>query len=182
MQHYALFVTGPPASGKSSVAESLARALPHFALLQKDPLKEALYDALHENNPMRESDPQAAITSRLLSDVAMRMLWALAPNCPRVILEANFHTLDPHERARFQSLEANKLEVNCWCPPEVAMQRFAARAGNRHPAHTLHTLTPEIFRESQPPFALSPVIEVDTTNPIDIPRLLQQISVLWPEL
>ncbi|HUY82281.1 MAG TPA: AAA family ATPase [Acidobacteriaceae bacterium] len=176
MQRYALFVTGPPASGKSSIVEPLARALPHFALLQKDPLKEALYDALHEGGP------QAATASRRLSDVARRMLWALAPGCPRVILEANFRTLDPQERARFQSLDANKLEVHCACPFEIAMQRFASRAANRHPAHTVQTLTSKIFRESQSPFGLSPVIEVDTTNPIDLPRLLQQIHTHWPEL
>lgn len=176
MQRYALFVTGPPASGKSSVVEPLAQALPYFALLQKDPLKEALYDA------MLQSDPQTPPASRLLSDVALRMLWALAPDCPRVILEANFRTRDPGERARFQSLHASKLEVHCVCPFDVALQRFAARAGKRHPAHTVHTLTPEIFAESEPPFALSPVIEVDTTKPIDLPRILDQIRIHWPGL
>lgn len=173
---YALFVTGPPASGKSSVAESIATALPGFALLQKDPIKEALYDA------MRESDPRAVTASRLLSDIALRMLWALARSCPRVILEANFRTLDPHERQHFQSLRADKLEVHCMCPFEVAQHRFAARAANRHPAHTVHTLTPEIFRESQSPFDLSPVIEVDTTKPLDLPPLLDRIRAHWPGL
>ena len=173
---YALFVTGPPASGKSSVVEPLARALPCFALLQKDPLKEALYEAMHE------ADPQNPPASRLLSNVARRMLWALAPDCPRVILEANFRTLDPDERARFQSLNAYKLEIHCVCPFEVALHRFASRAGNRHPAHTVHTLTPQVFAESQLPFALSPVIEVNTTTPIDVPRLLDQIRTHWPEL
>lgn len=176
MQRYALFLTGPPASGKSSVVTLLAQALPGFALLQKDSLKEALYDA------MREDDPRAAAASRRLSDIALRMLWALAPSCPRVILEANFRTLDPQERARFQLLDANKLEVHCVCPYEVALLRFESRATNRHPAHTVHTLTPEIFQESQSPFALSPVIDVDTTKPFDVPCLLEQIHAHWPAL
>lgn len=176
MQRFALFVTGPPASGKSSVVEPLARALPSFALLQKDPLKEALYEAMHQ------VDPHAPPPSRLLSDVALRMLWALAPDCPRVILEANFRTLDPEQRARFQSLSANKLEIHCVCPFEVALQRFASRAGKRHPAHTVHTLTPATFQESLPPFGLSPVIEVDTTKPIDVLRLLEAIRSHWPEV
>ena len=176
MQRYALFVTGPPASGKSTIAMSIAQALPGFALLQKDPLKEALYDA------MRESDPLTSTSSRFLSNAALHMLWALAPSCPRVVLEANFRTVDPHERQRFHSLRVNKLEVHCVCPFEVAVQRFSARAANRHPAHTVHALTPEIFHESKSPFGLSPVIEVDTAKPIDSPRLLDQIRTYWPGL
>lgn len=173
---YALFVTGPPASGKSSIAESIAQALPGFTLLQKDPLKEELYD--ETPGDIRN----AATTSRRLSDTALRMLWGRAPGYPRVILEANFRTLDPLERVRFQSLDAKKLEVHCVCSFEVAMQRFASRAARRHPAHTVHDLSREIFQESQSPFGLSPVIEVDTTSPINMTALLQRIFTCWPEI
>jgi predicted kinase len=174
---YALFITGPPASGKSSVAESLARALPNFALLQKDTLKESLYESLHEDGA-----DLAITTSRQLSDAATRMLWAIAPNCPRIILETNFRTLDPQERDRFHSLDANKLEVHCHCRPEVAMRRFAARALGRHPAHTLTELSQKVYQESQSPFDLAPLIQLDTTTPVDISQLLQQIHAHWPDL
>jgi predicted kinase len=171
---YVLFVTGPPASGKSSVAESLAQALPGFALLQKDPLKEELYDE------MPDAIRKSGTASRRLSDTALRMLWARASSFPRVILEANFRTLDPQERESFQSLDANKVEAHCMCPFEVAMHRFAARASRRHPAHTVHDLSREIFKESQSPFGLSPVIEVDTTLPFDVTGLVKKICAYWP--
>jgi len=174
--HYALFVTGPPASGKSSIAESIAQALPGFTLLQKDPLKEELYDDMPDN--ARKADA----ASRRLSNTALRVLWGHAANYPRVIVEANFRTLDPQERGRFQSLDANKLEVHCSCPFEVAMQRFASRAAKRHPAHTVHDLSREIFQESQSPFRLSPVIEIDTTSPIDMTSLIRKICTYWPEV
>lgn len=173
---YALFVTGPPASGKSSIAESVTKSLPGFTLLQKDPLKEELYDEMPDD--VRKTGP----ASRKLSDTALRMLWGRAPSYPRVVLEANFRTLDPLERERFLSLDANKLEVHCFCPFEVALQRFASRSAKRHPAHTVHDLSRETFQESQAPFGLSPVIEVDTTSPINMTSLVQRICAYWPEM
>lgn len=175
-QFHALFVTGPPASGKSTVAAALAQALPDFALLEKDLLKEVLYDAT------LQSAPTALTASRKLSDAAIGLLWTLAQRCPRVILEANFHTLDPRERARFESLDANKLEVHCVCPFKVAARRFAVRAASRHPAHTVHELSGEVFKESASPFGLSSLIEVDTANPLDLSGLIKQIRSHWPEL
>lgn len=169
-RHYALFVTGPPASGKSVVAEYLAEALPGFVLIQKDVLKEALFDG------------GTAGGSRALSDAAMESLWALAPKSPRVILEANFRTQDARERERFAKLKAEKLEIHCWCPAEVAMRRFAERAGKRHPAHSVMGLSQEIYEESQAPFGLGPLIRLDTTEAVDLPMLLEQVRRQWPEL
>lgn len=176
MPRYALFVTGAPASGKSLIAGFLAETLRSFALLEKDALKEALYEELHGD------DCDAAAFSKRLSDTAIRLMWTLAPNCPRVILEANFRTLDAQERERFQTLKANKLEVHCRCEAEEAMRRFAARAGARHPAHTVKELTEETYRESQAPFGLGPLIEVDTTAPVDLTKLLERVRAHWPDV
>ena len=171
---YAIFVTGPPASGKSTVAEFVANALPAFVLLQKDVLKEALFEVLHGN-------AGEAVLSRQLSDAAIRLLWTLAPKCPRVILEANFRTLETMERERFQALDAKKLEVHCSCPFEVARRRFAFRATERHPAHTLRDLSREIYEESEAPFGLSPLIQLDTTSPVDLPEIVNWVRRQWPE-
>jgi predicted kinase len=173
---YAIFVTGPPASGKSTVAEFLYDSLPDFALLQKDSLKEALF------NGLQESGVEAATVSRRLSDAAIQLLWALAPRCPRVILEANFRTREPLERERFRVLDAKKLEVHCWCPPDVAMRRFGARAAERHPAHAVKNLASAVYEEAQAPFGLGPSMQLDTTNPVDLPGMLNRVRGLWPEL
>lgn len=174
MTRYALFVTGAPATGKSSIAEGLARVLPDFALLQKDLLKEALFEVWHED--------EGEAASQRRSAVAMELLWAVARYCPRVILEANFRTAEAHERERFQALDAQKLEVHCSCRPETAMRRFAARAASRHPAHTLKDLSWEVYQDSQAPFGLGPLIELDTTNAIDLERLAAQVRAHWPRL
>lgn len=154
------------------VAEFLAEALPGFVLIEKDVLKEALFESLRES----------AGGSRGLSDAAMGLLWALAPKCPRVILEANFRTLDPRERERFAELEAEKLEVHCWCPAEVAMRRFAARATERHPAHTVKELSKRVYEESETPFGLGPLIRLETSEAVDLPGVLEQVRGLWPDL
>ena len=175
-RHLVLFITGAPASGKSTVAGELARALPAFALLEKDVIKEALFEALPPEETQRPE------LSRLLSDMAVRALWSLAPGCPRLILEANFRTRDPGQRENFQSLDAKKLEIHCRCSLPEAARRFAARSSSRHPAHTLHAISPELLAEFAHPFDLAPVIEVDTALPLDMGTLRRQIHAHWPEL
>lgn len=171
-RHYALFVTGPPASGKSVVAEYLAEALPGFVRLEKDALKEALFEA----------GDAAAVGSRGLSDAAMELLWALVPKSPRAIVEANFRTSDARERERFAELKGEKLEVHCWCSAEIAMRRFAARAEGRHPAHSVKELSLRVYEESEAPFGSAPLIRLDTTGPVDLPRLLEEVRGYWPKL
>lgn len=167
---YALFITGPPASGKSVVAEFLAESLPGFVLLQKDVLKEALFES------------GITVDSRRLSDSATSLLWTLVSKSPRVILDSNFRTRDPWERKRFAALRAEKLEVHCGCPMEVATRRFAARAAERHPAHSVKELSPKVYEESEVPFGLGPLVQLDTTGSVDLPRLLQQVRLHWPDV
>jgi predicted kinase len=169
MSRYALFVTGAPATGKTTVVEFLARELPEFARIEKDVLKEALFATFGDG-----------AASRQLSDAAIGLLWTIAPRCPRVIVEANFRTQEPAERERFRALDAKKIEVNCWCPLDEARRRFAERAQERHPAHSVKELTRESYEESAEPFGMGPVIRVDTTKPVDLPRVLEWVRMEWP--
>lgn len=162
-------ISGPPASGKSSLAEPLAKAL-GFALLTKDVIKEAIFTAM--GGPAEDVD-----YSHRIGAAAMEALWALAPQCPQVILEANFRTASSHERERFAGLPGKKVEIYCRVPLEDAARRFAARALNErhHPAHALREISMEQLAEYAQPFGLSPVIEVDTTIPIDWSSVLRAI-------
>ena len=171
-----LLVSGAPGSGKSTVARALQGALPGFALLKKDCVKETLFASL---SPQEKQAPE---TSRKLSGMAIEVLWALAPRCPRVILEANFRTNDPRERERFGLLPGRKLEVHCHCSPEKAQLRFSTRAEIRHPAHTLQTLSSTLLAEFDAPFALGPVITVNTETRFDLPYLLERLREHWPDV
>lgn len=173
-----LIVSGAPASGKSTVARSLAEVL-HFPLFSKDIFKESLFDSLASR--LASTVDSEAELSRLLSRAAMDVLWSVAPCCPQVILEANFRPKDEHERERFAALEGRKLEVYCHCSPEEAARRFRERAASvrNHPAHSMKTISAELLEEFDGPFGLCPVIDVDTEHPVDPLKIVERIRIHW---
>lgn len=167
-----VLISGPPASGKTTIARPLAEAL-GFALLTKDDIKESLFTSLN-------GAPNDLAVSRQIGSAAMDLLWALAPHCPQVVLEANFRTRSPFERMQLAALlhrpGARLVEIHCRIPLEEAARRFAQRARDErhHPAHALTEMSLDQLAEYSDPFALGPVITIDTTEPIDFPALLDQ--------
>ncbi len=171
-----VLVSGPPASGKTTLARPLAERL-GFALLTKDDIKEPLFTAL-------EGAPGDVEFSRRIGAAAMELLWALAPHCPTVVLEANFRTQSSYDRAQVALIDrsgAQVVEVYCRLPREEASRRFAERARleRHHPAHVLTEMSPDRIAEYEEPFALSPVIEVDTQSPVDIESLVRRVEAAW---
>jgi predicted kinase len=172
-----VLVSGPPGAGKTTLARPLAARL-GFALLTKDDIKESLWTAM-------AGEPGDAAFSRRIGAAAMELLWSLAPQCPAVVLEANFRAGSPYERDRVQALlhsGAQMVEVHCRIPLDEASRRFAGRARQErhHPAHVLQEMSPQRLAEFEAPFALSPVIEVDTTAPIGLDALLARVENLFP--
>jgi hypothetical protein len=131
-----------------------------------------------------EGAPGDVEFSRRIGSAAMEVLWALAPHCPTVVLEANFRTKSSYEREKVATLLATGsqiVEIYCRLPREEASRRFADRASQvrHHPAHALAEMPPERMAEYEDPFALSPVIEVDTRTTVDVAWLVAQIGALW---
>lgn len=168
-----LVVSGPPGSGKTTLARPLARQL-GLALLCKDDIKESLYLSLGG------APGDLAFSSRV-GAAAMDLLWVLAKQCPAALLEANFRTRDPQERAKLAALHARIVEVHCRLPLEEASRRFALRAREErhHPAHPLTEMSPDRMAAYDSPFAMSPVIEVDTQGPVDVEALSDRIGAAW---
>jgi predicted kinase len=170
-----VIVSGPPGSGKTTLARPLAERL-GFALLTKDDIKETLYTSLR-------GEPGDLEFSRRIGSAAMDLLWALSLHCPQVVLEANFRTKTVHEREQLALLLGRGIriaEVYCRIPREDASRRFAERArqSRHHPAHALAEMSPERMMVYEEPFALTPVIEVDTRTRVDVDSLAAQVSAI----
>jgi predicted kinase len=181
-----VLVSGPPASGKTTLARPLAEVL-GFALLSKDDIKESLYTSLEGAVLKGSADPLLPCdveVSRRLSDAAIDLLWTLAPQCPQVVLEANFRTQDPQQRGKYAALLAHPgtscVEVHCRIPLEEAARRFAerARAERHHPAHPLQQMGVDRLTKYAEPFAMSAVIEVDMLRPIEIADLAELVCAI----
>ena len=91
----------------------------------------------------------------------MKLLWALAADAPAVVIEANFRPQSGYERAKLSALAVRPVEVYCACPPELAVQRYNARA--THPVHVITTLPQEAIAEYDRPVGTGTLATVDTT-------------------
>ena len=162
----ALFVvvSGPPASGKSTLAPLVARELA-LPLVAKDTIKDALMSVL--------SVPDAE-ASRQLGRAAVSAMLAVAAESPiGAVIESNFHRSVAADRLR--ALPGTVVELFCRCGKETAQQRYGARAGSRHAGHfdSIRTVE-ELWNEevAQPGAGGWPVLEVDTDHPVDVASVL----------
>jgi hypothetical protein len=123
--------------------------------------------------------------SRRTGGAAMEMLWALAAVAPAAVLEANFFADDQRHRAHAAALGVVPVEVHCVCPLAECVRRYAERAPSRHVVHVeqdAELAATAGYERSARPLGLGPVIEVDTTRPVDVPALAGQVRSLLPVL
>jgi len=164
-------VTGMPSSGKTTVAEGLARRL-RLPLIAKDEIKESLYDVLG-------ADDVAA--SARLGDAAYALIFALARSIlgadASVIVEANFFR---DQREDFASLPAHRfVQLHCHAPLAVLTERYASRSrhSGHHDAEKIKELGPRLASGTHDPLDLpGELIELDTTQPIDLDSLAARVS------
>jgi predicted kinase len=172
-------VTGPPASGKSTVARALAEGL-RLPLIAKDPVKEVLFDALGHT--------ELEWTKRLGTAVYPLLYHALETQLQAgrsCVVEANFDHDAASERLRRlqERLPFRALQVVCTAPPEELLERYVARTGSRHPGH-FDELRVDDVREAIAAGRWrrleleGETIELDTSQQVDLEGLTEQVR-LW---
>jgi predicted kinase len=167
-----VIVNGPPAAGKTTVAEALARDL-GLPLVAKDAIKEPLFDALGTGD--RE-------WSRALGRATFELLFARVAAELRasrsVVAEANF---DVDAASVFAALPPSRtLQIHCSAPPDVLLARFRARTGKRHAGHLDGEVVEEVRAAIESgrhgPLRLAgELVELDTSGPVDVDALAARI-------
>lgn len=165
-----VLVSGAPGAGKSTLAGPLAEQL-GFPLISKDVIKETLFDSIGH----LDDDPLTS--SQRLGGASMNLMWRLAACCPAVVLEANFRAASDYERHRVAQLCDRPIEVCCRVAPELALGRYKERGARpgHHEVHVARTVSSEFLAEFQEPFGLGPVVEVDTSGPVDVVHVAELV-------
>jgi predicted kinase len=160
-----VLVAGWPGSGKSTLALALATEL-GLPLLAKDEIKEALMDGLGR--------PQAVAESQRLGRAAVLIMLQVAARCPGAVLDSTW--LD-YSLPLARELPGRLVEVHCVLPVELARTRYQARSGSRHAGHLdAARADAELWGTPPRPLGLGPVVEVDTSGPVDAARLSARLA------
>lgn len=173
-----VIVSGPPASGKSTLATQVAAGL-GLPCIMKDDLKEELYDSLGVIERK---------ISRHLGEAAMRLMYVVARKTLEagvgIMIEANFYRgISEHDLREVLAL-ADGVMLHCTAPPEVLKARYAERAesGERHPVHDDADSAEDVERDiadgNYDPLDLDlPLICIDSTDDFK-PSVAEVISDL----
>jgi predicted kinase len=169
-------VTGPPASGKSSIASDLSERLP-APLLAKDPVKETLFDALGTGDA--DWSRKLGIATYAVLYLMLEQEVASGRSC---VLEANFdHNEASAQLAAIQLRRPFRaLQIVCTASRDVLIDRFTARE-DRHPGHIdderLEDVIESIDAGRWRSLELDgETVEIDTTDwsTVDVDALVEQ--------
>jgi predicted kinase len=165
-----IVVTGPPGSGKTTIAAELKARL-GLPLIAKDTIKETLGDALEFNGDRHESKRLGVATFHVQRAVVHELLAAGVS----LIAEGNFFA------QWFETLPPARItQIHVSAAPETLRERLLDRDTHRHPVHYDREAADEIAqRAAGGAWAALPLggrlIEIDTTTWPDLDEVLATI-------
>ena len=160
-----VLVAGPPGSGKSTLAAPLARELA-LPLLAKDAIKDALIEVL--------GAPATVEDSRELGRASVMAMLTVARTSPGAVLDSTFY---PYTLPHLRALPGQLIEIRCVCLRPVVEARYRARSGSRVGGYfDSERPAEELWNEHHlAPTGLAPLIEVDTTDQIDVSAVAARV-------
>ena len=167
-----VIVSGPPGSGKTTLARPLASAL-SLPLIAKDTIKGALMSVL---------PPVDVDASRHLGRAAIAaMLAVAAESSVGAVIESNFYRSVAREE--LGRLPGTVIEVFCRCDERTAQRRYRERVDSRHAGHFDQLRTDDELRHPEvcdPVAGGWPVLEVDTDRPVDLTTVVAFVHAHQP--
>jgi predicted kinase len=164
-----IFVTGLPATGKSSIATQIATQL-QLPLFTKDQFKELLFDTMGIGDRAWSKRLGVASVAML-----MRVIEGIVAAGQSCIAESNFHPeLDLPRLLAIQAHSPFRVaQVLCVSDGAVLHQRFRDRIGQRHPGHLdellIEELAPVLKAGYLAPLAIAgELFTLDTTELADL--------------
>ncbi|PIE07572.1 MAG: transcriptional regulator [Rhodobacterales bacterium] len=168
-----VLVNGVPASGKSRLARALADAT-GWPLLALDTIKAPFLAGL---------PPGDRLFNRTLGRASHEAIFdtiAAAPPGAGFIVDAwfGFQPVAVLEAGLARAGVGGRAEIWCHAPPEVIGARYAARVPERPPGHPGTEYVPELvaLAARARPTGLAPVLRVETTAGLDLPRVTQWLG------
>jgi predicted kinase len=174
-----IVVTGPPASGKSTLSASIGTAF-SLPVLAKDALKESLADDLGLSGDEWSSRVGSASINLLF-----RLTGELLDSGVSLVLEGNFHPELARTAISRLATRGTLIQVVCRAAPDILLARYSKRwdDGGRHPIHRddLQSTRPEFLAQLVRDSTIDlpgPVIPVDTTSieNLDVDAVLDQLE------
>jgi hypothetical protein len=177
-----VIVHGRPATGKTTIARSLAQSL-NIPLIAKDDIKELLFDSLGWSD-RAWSKKLGAETYDLLFYFAETILKTKSS----LMVESNFSQgSTPFLEGILERAPYHPVQVICQADTKTSIERFRERgeAGRRHPGHVDPTVIEEMsLSTDKGPTAPLPldgdIIEVDTNDfqSIDLESVVERLSLI----
>lgn len=127
-----IFLTGAPATGKTTLLNRLSRDL-GIGFVAKDSLKELLFDTLGAPVDKSESEAYGKAVIQSLFLTAQHV----APRRNFIFEAALIPKYAKENILELKELGISVVQVHCHCPAELRYERTKNRAesGERHPAH-----------------------------------------------
>lgn len=157
-----VLVGGWPGAGKTTLARALAAEL-GIAYLSKDEVKEALMDRL--------GAPASVEESRDLGAAAAAAVLRAARGCPGAVIDSTWY---PYAVPLVRDLPAPCVEVRCRVDVDTARERYRTRVRDERHLDGLRT-EDELWGSEVPPLEVGPLIEVDTSQPVDAAALADRV-------